>query len=72
MLSDAQACRLVAEHHITAHWKPRIGEWTAHLPDGSTLWWADARSYRLRVTIARNHHLHGLAVWDLGLSDPIS
>jgi spore germination protein YaaH len=70
-ISDAQARHLVATNHVTARWSVTAGEWTAQLPDGSTLWWADARSLRLRVTIARNQHLHGLAVWDLGLSDPI-
>jgi spore germination protein YaaH len=70
-LSDAQARHLVAVNHATARFDAIAGEWTAHLPDGSTLWWADARSFALRVTIARNQHLHGLAVWDLGDSDSL-
>jgi spore germination protein YaaH len=68
-LSDAQSRRLVAADHATPRWDAAVGEWTAHLSDGSTLWWADARSFALRVTMARNQHLHGLAVWDLGDSD---
>jgi spore germination protein YaaH len=48
-----------------------VGEWTAHLPDGSTLWWSDARSYRRRADLARQWRLHGLAVWNLQESDPI-
>jgi spore germination protein YaaH len=70
-LSDAQARRLVAADRATARFDSSVGEWTASLPDGSTLWWADARSFALRVTVARNQHLHGLAVWDLGDSDPL-
>jgi spore germination protein YaaH len=68
-LSDAQSRQLVAADHATAHFDATAGEWTAHLSDGSTLWWADARSFALRVAMARNQHLHGLAVWDLGDSD---
>ncbi|HWA65413.1 MAG TPA: glycosyl hydrolase family 18 protein [Mycobacteriales bacterium] len=70
-LSDAQARRLVAADRATATFDPSVGEWTAELSDGSTLWWADARSFRLRVALARAQHLHGLAVWDLGDSDPL-
>lgn len=70
-LSDKRARRLVRRHHATPHFDQRNGEWTAQLPDGSTLWWADARSYKLRATLARRHNLHGLAVWSLGLSDQI-
>jgi spore germination protein YaaH len=47
------------------------GEWTARLADGSVLWWSDARSYALRAQLARSLHLHGLALWSLGLSDPL-
>ncbi|GAA5149785.1 hypothetical protein GCM10023340_25650 [Nocardioides marinquilinus] len=52
-------------------WHATEGEWSARLPDGSTLWWADARSYRQRVTLARELGLHGLAVWRLGSADPL-
>ena len=48
-----------------------MGDWTATLSDGSTLWWSDTRSYALRVALARHEHLHGLAVWSLGESDVI-
>jgi spore germination protein len=50
----------------------RVGEWTAHLPDGSTVWWSDARSYAVRARLAASLHLHGLAVWSLGLSDVLA
>jgi spore germination protein YaaH len=66
MLSDRQARRLAGRH---ARWVSRVGEWTATLPDGSTLWWSDARSYRLRAELASTERLHGLAVWSLRLSD---
>jgi spore germination protein YaaH len=71
-ISDAQARALVARNHATARWVAAVGEWTASLPDGSTLWWADARSLKLRESLAASLHLHGLAVWSLGLADPIS
>jgi spore germination protein len=68
-VSDAAARRLVSHDHGTKRFDAKVGEWTAHLPDGSTLWWSDARSYPLRVALAARLRLHGLAVWDLGLSD---
>jgi spore germination protein YaaH len=71
MLSDARARALVAADHATARWNAKAGEWTATLSDGSVLWWADARSYKVRAEIAGKDQLHGLAVWDLGLSDRI-
>jgi len=48
------------------------GEWTAVLADGSTLWWSDAKSLALRQDLAEEYGLHGLALWVLGLSDPIA
>lgn len=69
--SDASARRLVRAAGSTAHWNARQGEWTATLPDGTVIWWSDARSWRLRVALARSCHLHGLALWSLGLSDPL-
>ncbi|HEX7738582.1 MAG TPA: glycosyl hydrolase family 18 protein [Marmoricola sp.] len=70
-VSDRRARALVAADGATAHWNRRIGEWTATLSDGSVLWWSDARSLKLRRTLARARHLGGLAVWDLALSDTI-
>jgi spore germination protein YaaH len=72
MLSDVQARSLVQADRTTAHWDGAAGEWTARLRDGSVLWWSDARSYALRVALARAYGLHGLAVWSLGLSDPLA
>ena len=71
-LSDAQARRLVGRENGTARWDARAGEWTARLRDGWTVWWADARSYALRVRLAAGLHLHGLAVWSLGQADPLA
>jgi spore germination protein YaaH len=70
-VGDRAARRLAANHHVTPRFHGAIGEWKAVFPDGSTVWWADARSYRLRARLARHRHLHGLAVWSLGLSDRI-
>ena len=67
-LTDAHARRLAGSR---ARWDAAVGEWTATLADGSTLWWSDARSYRRRAQLARHWRLHGLCVWDLRESDPI-
>jgi spore germination protein len=50
---------------------PTIGDWTATLADGTVLWWSDADSFDLRVPLAREFGLHGLAIWELGDSDPL-
>jgi spore germination protein YaaH len=67
----AQARRLVTRDHVRARWRPRVGEWTARLDDGTRLWWSDRRSYRQRVALAGARGLHGLAVWRLGSADTL-
>lgn len=71
-VGDARARSVVARDHAKATWVPASGEWTATLSNGTTLWWSDARSYQLRVALARRDHLHGLAVWQLASSDPLT
>jgi spore germination protein YaaH len=71
-VSDRRARELVRSGHGHARFDRRVGEWTTTLRDGSTLWWSDARSLALRAQLATRLHLHGLAVWSLGLSDPIT
>lgn len=70
-LNVSQARALVARWHAHARWSPAVGEWTATLKDGSTLWWSDARSVVLRIKLARTLGLHGVAVWSLGSGDPL-
>jgi spore germination protein YaaH len=70
-VSDQGARDLVAADGATAQFDDAAGEWTATLSDGTVLWWSDARSFALRRTMAANAGIHGLAVWDLALSDPI-
>lgn len=70
-LNVAQARALVARRHSHARWVAAVGEWTAGLPDGSTLWWSDRRSVALRIRLAQRLGLHGVAVWSLGTGDPI-
>jgi spore germination protein len=70
-LSDEEARRLIASEHATAVFRKSVGEWTAKLSDGSTVWFSDARTYRLHAELALAYHLHGVAVWSLGLSDPL-
>ena len=55
----------------TAHWRPRLGEWTARLSDGTVLWWSDARSFERRVDLAKEYGVRGLAVWRIGSADTL-
>lgn len=71
-LSDA-AARGAARHDGTKPiWDARQQEWHATLSTGTTLWWSDARTFRARLAYARSQHLGGVAVWSLGLSDPLA
>jgi spore germination protein len=47
------------------------GEWSATLPDGTVVWWSDAESLAARRALAARLHLHGIAVWEISLSDPL-
>lgn len=47
-------------------------EWTAKLSDGTVIWWSDARTLTARESLAAQYGVHGLAVWELSLSDPIT
>ncbi|TPW76917.1 glycosyl hydrolase family 18 protein [Schumannella sp. 10F1B-5-1] len=70
-VSTTQARRFVEEAGAVATFDEKIGEWTATLPDGTVMWWSDARSLALRVKLAQQRDLHGVAVWSLAVSDPI-
>jgi spore germination protein len=70
-LTVSQARALVARRHAQPRWVSRVGEWTARLSDGSTVWWSDARSIRRRIGLARTLGVHGIAVWSLGTGDPL-
>ncbi|MES2094877.1 MAG: glycosyl hydrolase family 18 protein [Actinomycetota bacterium] len=54
-----------------ARWDSEEAEWTATLPDDTVVWWSDARSLSARRTLALSRNLHGLAVWELSLTDPL-
>ena len=54
-----------------ARWNPTEAEWTATLPDDTVVWWSDSRSLSERRTLALSRNLHGLAVWELSLTDPL-
>ncbi|MFD5540686.1 glycosyl hydrolase family 18 protein [Streptomyces sp. NPDC127079] len=71
-VGDQEARHMVSRDDATARWDTKTGEWTAKLSDGTVLWWSDARSFATRRALATGKGLHGLAVWDLGLSDPIA
>ncbi|CAN5465598.1 hypothetical protein BH10ACT6_BH10ACT6_08390 [soil metagenome] len=70
-VGDVRARRLVAATDVVPTFDDRTGEWTATLPDGQVLWWADARSLALREHLAASLGLRGVAVWSLALSDPL-
>jgi spore germination protein len=71
-LSDLEARKVVLESGAHARWVPKVGEWTAALPGGGAIWWSDSRTLARREALAASLGLHGLAVWSLGSSDPIS
>ncbi|QRX89474.1 glycosyl hydrolase family 18 protein [Streptomyces noursei] len=70
-LSDQGARDLASSDGATTTFDSTAGEWNATLSDGTVLWWSDARSLTARRTLAAAKGIHGLAVWDLGLSDTI-
>ena len=70
-VGDQQARDMVAGDGATAAFDTNAGEWTATLSDGTVLWWSDATSLASRKQLAADRGIHGLAVWDLGLSDTI-
>ncbi len=48
------------------------GEWNAVLADGTVLWWSDARTLAERKALAAASGVHGLAIWELSLGDPVT
>ena len=66
-----QARKLVARDGAKARWRKGPGEWTARLSDGTRMWWSDGRSYVLRLALATELGLHGVALWRLGSADPL-
>lgn len=70
-LTLRQVRAMVAKDGATPQWRPRPGEWTARLSDGTVLWWSDGDSYQLRVQLAHELGAHGLALWRLGSADPL-
>jgi spore germination protein YaaH len=66
-----QARKAVARDGATARWRRGPGEWTVRLSDGTRMWWSDGRSYALRLELATELGLHGVALWRLGSADPL-
>lgn len=71
-LAVKAARNLVARSGAEARWRPGAGEWSARLPDGSRVWWSDARSYDARASLAAELGLRGTAVWRLGSAGPLA
>jgi spore germination protein YaaH len=70
-VTDRQARKIVARDGAKARWRKGPGEWTARLSDGTRMWWSDGRSYALRLDLATELGLHGVALWRLGSADPL-
>lgn len=70
-LSDADARAVVKKNGAEAVWDATQLEWHATLPNGTVIWWSDAKTLALREAFAAKNHLGGVAVWSLGLSDPL-
>lgn len=67
----AGARRLVEQDGATARFVPKFGEWRAVLSNGTVLWWSDRRSWDVKVQMALNHGIGGMALWRLGSADSI-
>jgi len=67
-LSVAKARELAPD----ATFDEAAGEWTATLADGTELWFSDIRSFKLRVALAKEYDLAGVALWSLEQSDAIT
>jgi spore germination protein len=67
-LSDEDSRTLAGD---LARWDPTEAEWMAKLPDDTIVWWSDSRSRSERRALALSRNLHGLAVWELSLTDPL-
>lgn len=70
-LSDAGARALVRKDGASAIWSPTQLEWHATLSNGTVVWWSDDKTFAERKAYAEELHLGGLAVWSLGLTDPL-
>lgn len=71
-LSVAAARAAVKRDGAAAVWSGPQAEWHATLSDGTVIWWSDGKSYRMRLAYAKHLHLAGVAVWSLGLADPLT
>jgi len=67
-LSIAKARELAPD----ATFDEAAGEWTATLADGTELWFSDIRSFELRVALAKEYDLAGVALWSLEQGDAIT
>jgi len=67
-LSDDDSRTLAGD---LALWDETEAEWSATLPDDTVVWWSDSRSLEQRRALALSRNLHGLAVWETSLTDPL-
>lgn len=67
-----QARAIVAKTKSKAIWDATAAEWHATLPDGTVMWWDDARSYEARVQLAQQLGIEGAAIWEVSQADPLT
>jgi spore germination protein YaaH len=70
-VTDFQARRLAKASGRLPKWIASQGEWTVRLRNGTVLWWADTRSFKLRERLAARDHLAGLAIWQIATADQL-
>jgi spore germination protein YaaH len=72
-LSHARALSLIDRYDADVHWDDEHAVSFAYYPVGGTFEWIfleDARSFRARLDLLREHDLRGFSVWVLGNEDP--
>jgi cellulose synthase/poly-beta-1,6-N-acetylglucosamine synthase-like glycosyltransferase/peptidoglycan/xylan/chitin deacetylase (PgdA/CDA1 family) len=70
-VTPSQARLIVKRDHGVARYDSVAAEWTAKLPDGSVLWWNDARSIAARAALAKSLGVEGAALWEISTSDVV-
>lgn len=69
-LTATDLARVVARPGVVGGWDPVQQELHYREPDGTQIWFSDARSFQVRAALALDHHLAGVAMWRLGAESP--
>lgn len=68
-LGIANASEWINENHVALQWKEDLGQNYGHVKD-SYIWMEDAESIALKVKLAKDKNLAGIAAWKLGFETP--